>query len=98
MNRREVEAEFLKALGQPTRLRILEMLADGERCVCDIQLAIGEEQSNVSKPLAILRRAGILEARREGPRVVYRIRDARVPEFLERLRQTFRQDFFRAET
>lgn len=64
--RHEAQAEFLQAVGQATRLRILEVLADGERCVCDIQAAIGEQQSNVSKHLAILRRSGVLTAHREG--------------------------------
>lgn len=81
----EAQAEFLQAVGQATRLRILEVLAEGERCVCDIQVAVGEEQSNVSKHLAILRRSGVLTARREGGRIIYRIRDGRIPEVLRRL-------------
>ena len=48
MGRHEVQAEFLRAVGQTTGLRILEVLAKGERCVCNIYQAIGEEQSNVS--------------------------------------------------
>lgn len=48
MSRHEVQAEFLQAVAQTTRLRILEVLAEGERCVCNIYQAIGEEQSNVS--------------------------------------------------
>ncbi len=64
----EAQAEFLQAVGQPTRLRILEVLIEGERCICDIQVAVGQQQSNVSKHVAILRRSGILAARREGGR------------------------------
>jgi len=94
MGRHEVQAEFLQAVGQTTRLRILEVLAQGERCVCEIYQAIGEEQSNVSKHLAILRRAGILAARREGGRVVYRLRDARVSEFLRKLHELAPGVFF----
>lgn len=71
--RLEREAEFLQAVGQPTRLRILRLLVGGPRCVCDIQQAIGGEQSNVSKHLAILKRAGILRAERQGIRVAYRL-------------------------
>lgn len=52
----EAQAEFLHVVGQATRLRILEVLADGERCVCDIFQELGEQRSNVSKHLAILRR------------------------------------------
>jgi ArsR family transcriptional regulator len=93
----EAQAEFLQAVGQATRLRILEVLADGELCVCDIQAAVGEQQSNVSKHLAILRRAGILTARREGGRVIYRIRDGRIPEALRRLSDVAPRDFFGSE-
>ncbi len=87
MSRHEVQAEFLQAVAQTTRLRILEVLAEGERCVCNIYQAIGEEQSNVSNHLAVLRRAGILAARREGGRVVYRLRERRVSEFLGKLHE-----------
>ena len=91
--RHEAQAAFLQAVGQATRLRILEVLADGERCVCDIQMAVGEQQSNVSKHLAILRKSGILAARREGGRVIYRIRDGRIPEVLRRLSDVVSRDF-----
>jgi ArsR family transcriptional regulator len=94
----EVQADFLQAVGQATRLRILEVLAGGERCVCDIQVAVGEQQSNVSKHLAILRRTRILTARREGGRVLYRIRDGRIPEALRRLSDVVPRDFFGSET
>ena len=94
----EVQADFLQAVGQATRLRILEVLAGGERCVCDIQAAVGEQQSNVSKHLAILRRSGILTARREGGRVIYRIRDGRIPEVLRRLSDVVPRDLFGSET
>ncbi len=92
------QAEFLQAVGQVTRLRILEVLAEGERCVCDIQAAVRAQQSNVSKHLAILRRSGILTARREGGRVIYRIRNGRIPEFLRRLSDVVPRDFFGSET
>ncbi len=94
----EAQAEFLQAVGQATRLRILEVLADGERCVCDIQMAVGEQQSNVSKHLAILRRSGILSARREGGRVMYRLRTGRISDFLRRLSDVAPRDFFGSET
>ncbi len=94
----EAQAEFLRAVGQATRLRILEVLAEGDRCVCDIQAAVREQQSNISKHLAILRRSGILTAHREGGRVVYRIRNGRIPEFLRRLSDVVPRDFFGSET
>lgn len=44
------KADILKALGQPTRLKIIELLKDGERCVCEMLPILGEEQANVSTP------------------------------------------------
>jgi DNA-binding transcriptional ArsR family regulator len=70
----EGQASILKALGQPTRLQILELLKDGERCVCEIFPAIHQEQANVSKHLSILKQAGILESRKDGLRILYRIK------------------------
>ena len=96
--RHEAQAEFLQAVGQATRLRILEVLAEGERCVCDIQVAVGEQQSNVSKHLAILRNSGILTARREGGRVIYRLRNGRISEFLRWVSDVTPRDFFGGET
>jgi DNA-binding transcriptional ArsR family regulator len=78
----EGQASILKALGQPTRLQILELLKDGERCVCDIFPAISQEQANVSKHLSILKQVGILESRKEGLRILYRIK---TPEILSLL-------------
>lgn len=79
----ERRAEFLKAMGQPTRLRILDLLRDGERCVCDIFPAIGGQQSNVSRHLQIMRRAGVVATRKQGLRVMYRIRDSKTKKLLE---------------
>ena len=74
----EVQADFLQAIGQATRLRILEVLAEGERCVCDIQVAVGEQQSNVSKHLSLMREHGLVKCRREGSTVYYSLSDTRI--------------------
>lgn len=79
---RQLKADLLKALGQPTRLKILELLAEGERCVCEIFPAIQEEQSNISKHLASLRSQGIVVAERRGMRVFYRLADKRLLKLL----------------
>jgi ArsR family transcriptional regulator len=72
------QADLLKALAQPTRLRILQLLAEGERCVCEIQPAVRGEQSNVSKHLAFLRSRGLVVADRRGMRVFYRLADRQI--------------------
>ena len=71
-------ADRLKAMADPMRLRILHLLQDGERCVNDILGQVGGSQANVSKHLSVLRRAGLVECRREGVNVYYRIDDPTV--------------------
>lgn len=73
-------ADILKALAQPTRLKIIEFLRDGERCVCEIFPAIGEEQSNTSRHLNMMLAAGVLSRRKEGLKIFYAIKH---PEILE---------------
>jgi DNA-binding transcriptional ArsR family regulator len=53
-------SEILKALGQPTRLKILALLAKGERCVCDIYPFVDQEQANVSKHLNMMKSPQVL--------------------------------------
>ena len=65
--------ETYRALGDSTRLRILTLLADGEVCVCDIHDTLRLPQPTVSRHLAYLRRAGLVEARREGTWMHYRL-------------------------
>jgi DNA-binding transcriptional ArsR family regulator len=71
-------ADRLKAMGDPMRLRILHVLQGGEHCVTDILGQVGGSQANVSKHLSVLRRAGLVECRREGVNVYYRIEDPTV--------------------
>jgi ArsR family transcriptional regulator len=70
----EYRAEILKALAQPTRLKIIDFLRDGERCVCEIFPAIGEEQSNTSRHLNMMLSAGVLSRRKDGLKIYYAIR------------------------
>lgn len=65
--------EFHKALSNPVRLKIVEMLLDGEMCQCDIFPAIGHSQSTISLYLSQLVRSGILAVRRDGTRKLYTI-------------------------
>jgi len=76
------EARFLALLGQSTRLRLLYMLRDGERCACELDPAMPEDQSVISRHLIKMREAGLLEWRREGVSIYYRIRDPRLFDLL----------------
>lgn len=74
----DFQAEILKAIAQETRLNILELLRDGERCVCEIFPAIGQEQSNVSRHLNMMQKAGILTRRKDGLKIFYAVKHAEV--------------------
>ena len=74
----DFQAEILKAIAQETRLSILELLRDGERCVCEIFPAISQEQSNVSRHLNMMQKAGILTRRKEGLRIFYAVKHPEV--------------------
>lgn len=80
-------AEILKTLGQPTRLKIVEFLRDGERCVCEIFPAISEEQSNTSRHLSLMLSVGILSKRKDGLKIYYAIKYPQVLEMIDLARQ-----------
>ncbi len=67
--------QLFKALADETRLRILNLLAHGELCVCEIEQALGIGQSKASRHLAYLRNAGLVTDRREGPWMYYAVAD-----------------------
>lgn len=78
----EVKAELFKALAHPARIRALEVLVEGERPVGELQPLVGIEASHLSQQLAVLRRAGLVVARREGSSVIYAVRDPLVADLL----------------
>ncbi len=77
------QADIFKTLAHPMRLNILELLREGERCVCEIVPALGTEQPNVSRHLALLTKEGILSRRKEGLKVFYRVNDSRLYQLLD---------------
>jgi len=72
--RYRARAAIAKALAHPTRLMILEALEQRETCVCDLTELVGADQSTVSKHLAVLKQAGLVEDRKDGVMAFYRIR------------------------
>lgn len=72
--------QLLKAAGEPTRLRILNLLRQGSICVCDLQTVLEIPQPTVSRHLAALRHAGLVEDVRDGTRVVYSLAPAATPQ------------------
>jgi DNA-binding transcriptional ArsR family regulator len=71
----ERKADLFRALAHPARIRVLEILAEGERSVGELQPLVGIEGSHLSQQLAILRRAGLVSSRKHGASVTYEIRD-----------------------
>ncbi|MEK7328155.1 MAG: metalloregulator ArsR/SmtB family transcription factor, partial [Chloroflexota bacterium] len=73
MNNYEPEAKLFKVLMHPVRLAILNVLRDGEACVCHLEAALGYRQAYISQQLMVLREAGLVEDRREGWNIYYRV-------------------------
>ena len=64
------EVEVFKALGDPTRLKILELVKNEEKCICDIIPKTGKSQPNVSQHIKVLRIAGLINERKDGTRIL----------------------------
>lgn len=69
----EFNAQIFKALSEPVRLRIMNLLLHGERCVCDLMEVLGMPQSTVSRHLAYMKNAGLVKGRRQGVWMYYRL-------------------------
>jgi ArsR family transcriptional regulator len=79
----ELKAEILKALAQPTRLKILELLRNGERCICEIVPAINGEQSNISRHISLMQKSNLVTTRKDGVKVMVKVSDPGVFEILD---------------
>lgn len=77
--------EILKSLADPTRLKILYLLKEGELCACKIIESIDKSQSTVSHHLNILRKEGILEGRKEGTWIHYKLSDEKIIEYINKI-------------
>jgi ArsR family transcriptional regulator len=78
----EARARIVKALAHPSRLMMLDELSRGERCVCELRDLVGADLSTVSKHLATMRNAGIVEDDKRGVQVFYRLKVPCVLNFL----------------
>jgi DNA-binding transcriptional ArsR family regulator len=78
----QLKAEFFKTLGHPARIRILELLCEGERSVSELQPDVGLESSHLSQQLGVLRRAGLVTFRRQGGSVFYALASPEIAEVL----------------
>lgn len=70
-----LSSSYLKALSHPTRIKILQILGDKELCVCTVLEELELEQSNVSQHLRVLKDQSILQSRREGSNIMYKVKN-----------------------
>jgi len=93
----KIKADFIKGLSHPTRLQVIEFLKTGEASVGKLVEALGVEQSNLSRHLAMLRDLGILEARQEKTTVYYSIHDHDIFKVLRPVSQLLRNKLKKSE-
>jgi DNA-binding transcriptional ArsR family regulator len=82
-----LKAEFFRVLGHPVRIRLLQLLREGDRTVGALQVALELDSGGTSQHLATLRKQGLVVSRREGTNVYYRVKDPRTLELLELAKQ-----------
>ncbi len=87
----EKQAEIAKAIAHPLRIAVVNFLKDGEQCVCDIAKHVGSERSNVSRHLSVMSNAGLLEYRKEGLKVIYRLKCACIVDFFSCVSRVLKQ-------
>ncbi|MGG0821238.1 metalloregulator ArsR/SmtB family transcription factor [Paenibacillus turicensis] len=85
----QFKADFFKALSHPMRIRILEVLSEGEQNVNELQAILGSEGSAVSQQLAVLRAKNLVNSVKEGTTVVYSLRDPLIKDLLDVAKQIF---------
>jgi ArsR family transcriptional regulator len=83
----QLKAQFFKTLGHPARIRILEVLREGDHTVRELTPKVGIEPSHLSHQLAVLRRAHVVQGRKVGNSVIYSVVDPRIFQLLEVARQ-----------
>ena len=89
----EMRAHILKAMAHPSRLMMIDAMNDrGEICVCDLVDLVGSDQSTVSKHLAILKQAGLVEDRKDGQKSFYRLARPCVLNFFECVEQVMEEN------
>ena len=81
----ELKAEILKALAQPTRLKILELLRNGEQCICEIVPALNGEQSNISRHISLMQKSNLVITRKDGVKVMVKVRDPKIFDILDKV-------------
>ncbi len=81
------EVEVFKALADPTRLKILECIKNGEKCICEVIPFTGKSQPNVSQHLKVLKIAGLVDERKEGTRILIKASNPKIYEVISSVKR-----------
>jgi ArsR family transcriptional regulator len=81
------EVEVFKALADPTRLKILKCIENGEKCICEIIPFTGKSQPNVSQHLKVMKHAGIVKERKDGTRIMIKVSDNKIYKIIDQVKK-----------
>lgn len=87
----EKQADIAKAIAHPVRVAVMHFLADGEQCVCDIAGTVGTERTNLSKHLSVMTAAGVLTSRKDGLKVMYRVKTPCLLGFMDCIKECLKK-------
>ena len=87
----ELKAEIIQAAAHPIRLAIIEYLVEGEQCVCDIVDYVEAQRSNVSRHLSVMLKAGVVESRKDGLKVMYSLKTPCIVKFLSCVEEALKE-------
>ncbi len=85
MDAYQAHSDLLKTLSHPTRLAILDILRDGEQCVCHLEATLGLRQAYISQHLMVLKQAGLVDSRRDGLNLYYHVAKPEVLRLVDEL-------------
>ena len=81
------EVDIFKALADPTRLKILECIKNGEKCICEIIPYTGKSQPNVSQHLKAMKHAGIINERKDGTRIMIKVSNKDIFKIIDQVKR-----------
>ena len=83
------EVDVFKALADPTRLKILECIKNGEKCICEVIPYTGKSQPNVSQHLKVLKSAGIVDERKDGTKIILSVSKNEIYAIIDKVKNIF---------
>ena len=81
------EVDVFKALADPTRLKIIECVENGEKCICEIIPYTGKSQPNVSQHLKVMKHAGIIDERKDGTKIMIKVSNREIFNIIDQVKR-----------